>query len=129
MKHSIEVIGINIYAFHGCLEEEARIGCNYIVDVYLETDFRQAGLKDELSLTVDYVNVNKIVASEMAIRSNLIEHVGQRIWDKMTEEIIGLNYLRIKIRKLMPPINGHVDEVAICIEGKPTTTHKKKRIA
>ena len=125
MKHSIEVSGINIYAFHGCLEEEARIGGNYIVDVYLETDFTQAGLKDELSLTVDYVNVNKIVASEMAIRSNLIEHVGQRIWDKMTEELIGLNYLRIKIRKLMPPINGHVDEVAICIEGKPTTAHKK----
>lgn len=125
MKHSIEVSGINIYAFHGCLEEEARIGGNYIVDVYLETDFTQAGLKDELSLTVDYVNVNKIVASEMAIRSNLIEHVGQRIWDKMTAELIGLNYLRIKIRKLMPPINGHVDEVAICIEGKTTTTHKK----
>ena len=125
MKHSIEVSGINIYAFHGCLEEEARIGGNYIVDIYLETDFTQAGLKDELSLTVDYVNVNKIVASEMAIRSNLIEHVGQRIWDKMTAELIGLNYLRIKIRKLMPPINGHVDEVAICIEGKPTITHKK----
>lgn len=125
MKHSIEVSGINIYAFHGCLEEEARIGGNYIVDVYLETDFSQAGLKDELSLTVDYVNVNKIVASEMAIRSNLIEHVGQRIWDKMTAELIGLTYLRIKIRKLMPPINGHVDEVAICIEGKTTTTHKK----
>jgi dihydroneopterin aldolase len=125
MKHSIEVSGINIYAFHGCLEEEARIGGNYIVDVYLETDFTQAGLKDELSLTVDYVNVNKIVASEMAIRSNLIEHVGQRIWDKMTAELIGLTYLRIKIRKLMPPINGHVDEVAICIEGKTTTTHKK----
>ena len=88
MKHSIEVSGINIYAFHGCLEEEARIGGNYIVDVYLETDFTQAGLKDELSLTVDYVNVNKIVASEMAIRSNLIEHVGQRIWDKMTAELI-----------------------------------------
>jgi dihydroneopterin aldolase len=125
MKHSIEVSGINIYAFHGCLEEEARIGGNYIVDIYLETDFTQAGLKDELSLTVDYVNVNKIVASEMAIRSNLIEHVGQRIWDKMTAELIGLTYLRIKIRKLMPPINGHVDEVAICIEGKTTTTHKK----
>jgi dihydroneopterin aldolase len=125
MKHSIEVSGINIYAFHGCLAEEARIGGNYIVDVYLETDFTQAGLKDELSLTVDYVNVNKIVASEMAIRSNLIEHVGQRIWDKMTAELIGLTYLRIKIRKLMPPINGHVDEVAICIEGKTTTTHKK----
>lgn len=125
MKHSIEVSGINIYAFHGCLEEEARIGGNYIIDISLETDFTEASQKDELALTIDYVLVNKIVTEEMAIRSKLIEHVGQRIWDKMTAELIGLNYLRIKIRKLMPPINGHVDEVAICIEGKPTTTYKK----
>ena len=125
MKNSIEVTGIKLYAFHGCLEEEARIGGNYIVDISLETDFTEASQKDELALTIDYVLVNKIVTEEMAIRSKLIEHVGQRIWDKMTAELIGLNYLRIKIRKLMPPINGNVDEVAICIEGKPTTTHKK----
>ena len=116
MKHSIEVSGINIYAFHGCLEEEARIGGNYIVDVYLETDFTQAGLKDELSLTVDYVNVNKIVASEMAIRSNLIEHVGQRIFTRIKKEVLFVEYLRIKIIKICPPINGDVENVAIIIE-------------
>ena len=116
MKHSIEVSGINIYAFHGCLEEEARIGGNYIVDVYLETDFTQAGIKDELSLTVDYVNVNKIVASEMAIRSNLIEHVGQRIFTRIKKEVLFVEYLRIKIIKICPPINGDVENVAIIIE-------------
>jgi len=125
MKNSIEVTGIRLYAFHGCLEEEARIGGNYIVDISLETDFTEASQKDELALTIDYVLVNKIVTEEMAIRSKLIEHVGQRIWDKMTAELSGLAYLRIKIRKLIPPINGNVDEVAICIEGEPTTTHKK----
>lgn len=118
MKNSIEVTGIRLYAFHGCLEEEARIGGEYIVDIYLETDFKEASIKDELSLTIDYVLVNKIVAEEMAIRSKLIEHVGQRIWKKMLNEIAGLFYLKIKIRKLIPPINGNVDEVSICIEGK-----------
>ena len=125
MKNSIEVTGIRLYAFHGCLEEEARIGGNYIVDIYLETDFTEASQKDELALIIDYVLVNKIATEEMAIRSKLIEHVGQRIWKKMIAELSGLSYLRIKIRKLMPPINGNVDEVAICIEGKPTTAHKK----
>lgn len=117
MKHSIEVTGIKLYAFHGCMDEEARIGGNYIVDVYLETDFSEAALNDELSKTIDYVQINAIVTTEMAIRSKLIEHVGQRIWTRLTNEINGIIYLKLKIRKLIPPINGNVDEVAICLEG------------
>lgn len=117
MKHSIEVTGIKLYAFHGCMDEEARIGGNYIVDVYLETDFSEAALNDELSKTIDYVQINAIVTTEMAIRSKLIEHVGQRIWTRLTNEINGITYLKLKIRKLIPPINGNVDEVAICLEG------------
>ena len=38
----IKVSGIKLYAYHGCLEEEASIGCNYIVDVSIETDFSEA---------------------------------------------------------------------------------------
>lgn len=125
MKHSIEVTGIKLYAFHGCMDEEARIGGNYIVDVYLETDFSEAALNDELSQTIDYVQINAIVTTEMAIRSKLIEHVGQRIWTRLTNEINGITYLKLKIRKLIPPINGNVDEVAICIEGAVTSSHKK----
>jgi len=125
MKHSIEVTGIKLYAFHGCMDEEARIGGNYVVDVYLETDFSEAALNDELDQTIDYVQINAIVTTEMAIRSKLIEHVGQRIWTKLTNEINGIIYLKLKIRKLIPPINGNVDEVAICIEGSVTSTHKK----
>lgn len=125
MKHSIEVTGIKLYAFHGCMDEEARIGGNYVVDVYLETDFSEAALNDELDQTIDYVQINAIVTTEMAIRSKLIEHVGQRIWTKITNEINGIIYLKLKIRKLIPPINGNVDEVAICIEGAVTSSHKK----
>lgn len=125
MKHSIEVTGIKLYAFHGCMDEEARIGGNYIVDVYLETDFSEAALNDELSKTIDYVQINAIVTTEMAIRSKLIEHVGQRTWTRLTNEINGITYLKLKIRKLIPPINGNVDEVAICIEGAVTSSHKK----
>lgn len=125
MKHSIEVTGIKLYAFHGCMDEEARIGGNYIVEVYLETDFSEAALNDELSQTIDYVQINAIVTTEMAIRSKLIEHVGQRIWTRLTNEINGIIYLKLKIRKLIPPINGNVDEVAICIEGSVTSSHKK----
>ncbi|WP_343635027.1 dihydroneopterin aldolase [Fluviicola sp.] len=116
MNHLIEVNGIKLYAYHGCLEEEGKIGGNYIVDVRMKTDFQQAALSDELSQTIDYVHINAIVTQEMAIRSKLIEHVGQRIVSRIEREINGLIALRVKVTKICPPINGDVDNVAIIIE-------------
>ncbi len=116
MKHTIEVNGIKIYAFHGCLEEEAKIGGNYLVDVMLNTNFFNAAENDDLTQTINYVDINKIVCEEMSIRSKLIEHVGQRIIKRIKKEIKNIIYLRIKVTKICPPINGDVDNVAIIIE-------------
>ncbi len=116
MKHKIFVEGIKCYAFHGCLDEEARIGGNYIVDVELITDFSLAALHDTLDDTIDYVQVNEIVVAEMAIRSKLIEQVGQRIVGRLQKELKGILALKVKITKINPPINGDVDSVAISIE-------------
>jgi dihydroneopterin aldolase len=116
MKHTIEVNGIKLYAFHGCLPEEGKIGGNYIVDVSLQTDFTEAAITDELIKTVDYVDINKIVKEEMAIRSKLIEHVGQRIFNRIKKEVQNVDKLKIKVVKICPPINGDVENVAIIIE-------------
>lgn len=116
MKHKIFVEGIKCYAYHGCLDEEARIGGNYIVDVELITDFSLAALHDTLDDTIDYVQVNEIVVAEMAIRSKLIEQVGQRIVGRLQKELKGILALKVKITKISPPINGDVDSVAISIE-------------
>lgn len=116
MKHIIEVNGIKLYAFHGCLEEEGKIGGHYEVDVRMLTDFTAASIRDELSETIDYVHVNKIVAEEMAIRSKLIEHVGRRIISRIQQETKNLQAIRVKVTKLCPPINGDVHDVAIIIE-------------
>jgi 7,8-dihydroneopterin aldolase/epimerase/oxygenase len=116
MKHVIEVNGIKLYAYHGCLEEEGKIGGHYTVDVSMRTDFSQAAQTDELSQTIDYVQVNRIVAEEMAVRSKLIEHVGQRIVTRMQREVQRLEAVRVKVVKICPPINGDVQNVAIIIE-------------
>ena len=116
MKNIIEVNGIRLYSFHGCLEEEGLIGGNYIVDVRLTTDFSSAAQNDNLSETIDYVDVNKVVSEEMGVRSKLIEHVGKRIVDRIKRESLGVQKIRVKITKLCPPINGDVNSVAIIIE-------------
>ncbi len=116
MKHTIEVNDIKIYAFHGCLTEEEKIGGHYSVDVMLNTDFSAASISDSLTDTIDYVLINKIVNEEMAIRSKLIEHVGQRILNRIKKECKYISYLKVKVIKHSPPINGDVNNVAIIIE-------------
>jgi dihydroneopterin aldolase len=75
-----------------------------------------AAERDTLTDTIDYVDVNRIVTEEMAIRSKLIEHVGQRIIHRIKTELKGIHLLQVKITKLSPPINGDVQSVAILIE-------------
>ena len=77
--HQLQIKDIQCHAFHGCMEEEARIGGRFSVDVEVTGDFSEAVSADDLSVTVDYVIVHRIVKSEMAIRSRLIEHVAGRI--------------------------------------------------
>jgi len=114
--HTISVEGIQVYAYHGCLEEEGKIGGNYLVDVHMETDFSEAAVTDDLSKTIDYVDVYNIVREEMAIRAKLIEHVGKRIIDRISKKFGTIKKCKVKIIKLNPPMNGNVDRVSVTLE-------------
>ena len=109
----IAVSGIKLYAFHGCMEEEEKIGSDYEVDVVLESDLSEAAKSDDLTQTVDYVAVNKIVTEEMAIRSKLLEHVAQRIIDKLVNNHPEIISVEVSVAKLNPPIDGNVDRVVV----------------
>jgi dihydroneopterin aldolase len=109
----IHVSGIQVYAYHGCLEEEGILGGNYIVDVRIETDFEEAALKDDLTKTVDYVDVYKIVKQQMSMRSKLIEHAADRIASELLQQISRIEKVHVKITKLNPPVNGDLPGVAV----------------
>lgn len=113
MVHNINIEGINIYAYHGCLDEEARVGGNYIVDVYISTDFTEAIKSDTLSATIDYCAVYEICKKEMAVRSKLIEPVCSRIYHALKNAFPQILSLHVKLTKLSPPINGNVDKVSV----------------
>lgn len=117
MKHSISVENIKLYAYHGCLEEEGLIGGQYSIDVFIETEFTEAAEKDDLSQTIDYVWVNQIVKEEMAIRSKLIETVGQRIINRLKNGAEHSEF-KVVIKKMRPPINGDVAFVSIGIDSR-----------
>lgn len=113
---TIKLQNIRTYSFHGCLEEEARIGSDYRVDLEIKTDLRKSAISDELKDTVDYVLLNKIVVEEMAIRSKLLEHVAHRIIVRVFAEIPAVSRILLAVSKLNPPIGGDVEAVTIEIE-------------
>ena len=112
----IKLNQIKIYAYHGCLHEEEIIGGNYEIDVELHTDFLEAAKTDKLAKTIDYVQANKIVEEEMAIRSKLIEQVVWRIGERFKSEFSSLEKGIITLKKLNPPINGNVRDVSVTLE-------------
>ena len=52
----IQVNGIRLQAFHGCLEEEGVIGGNYRVDIQVEGDFVDAERTDDLKLSLIHIS-------------------------------------------------------------------------
>jgi dihydroneopterin aldolase len=114
----IKVKNINLYAFHGCLAEEAKIGSWYKVAVKVKADLKKSSKSDDLKDTVDYVHLNLIVKEEMAIRSKLLEEVAQRILNRFFEEIPMIKKATVSVSKINPPIGGNVAEVAIILRKK-----------
>ena len=111
----ILVEGIKLYAYHGCMKEEAIIGGNYIVDVCIEADMSKPSKSDNLNDAIDYVIVYEIVKKEMAVRSKLIEHVAKRILGKLKKCFPKTNTIEVRVTKLNPPIDGDVEKVCAVV--------------
>ncbi|WP_109302053.1 dihydroneopterin aldolase [Aquimarina sp. AU474] len=109
----IELKNIKIYAYHGCLVEEKKIGSDYRVDLKVKADLTKSAISDRLADTVDYVHLNHIVKEEMAIRSKLLEHAAERILIRILDELHLVKKATIKVSKINPPIGGNVEKVTI----------------
>jgi dihydroneopterin aldolase len=112
----IKLKNIRTYSYHGCLIEEGKIGSDYTVNLEVKTDLRKSSITDDLKDTVDYVLLNRIVVEEMAIRSDLLEHVAHRIITRIFEEIPEISRIIVAVSKLNPPIGGDVEAVTIELE-------------
>ncbi|WP_109098867.1 dihydroneopterin aldolase [Aquimarina sp. AU58] len=115
----IKLKNIKVYAYHGCLVEEKKIGSDYRVDLKIKADLSKSAISDRLAETVDYVHLNHIVKEEMAIRSKLLEHAAERILVRILDELPLVDKVIVDVSKINPPIGGNVEMVTI--------TRSKKR--
>ena len=112
---------IRLYSYHGCMDEEEKIGSDYIVNLKVKTDLSVSSKSDILADTVDYVSLHLIVKDEMAHRAKLLETVADRIINRILKEHPVVVKVSVKVAKINPPIGGNVDEVAVKRELKRTS--------
>jgi len=113
---TIRLKNIRIFTNHGCLIEEEKIGSDYLVNLTVKAQLHTAAATDSLKDTIDYVHLQHIVKNEMSVRSKLLEHVGQRIIDRIFIEIPLVDEVEVTISKLNPPIGGDVEEVSVTMQ-------------
>jgi dihydroneopterin aldolase len=113
----ITVEGIRVFAYHGHLPEEAKLGGHFIVNIWVTADTKKVEKSDDLNDTVDYVKIIEIVKQQMAIRSDMIEHPARRI----VEAILPLQKVqkvKVEVQKITPPIDATFDKISVTIKAE-----------
>ena len=116
MTDKIKLLGLSFYAFHGVSASEQETGRMYEVDCELDANLSQAGKSDNLEHTINYQSVYMTIKElvenkKFFLLEKLAEEISQKILDKFS-----VNQVTLRIRKLNPPIAGHIQavEVEIC---------------
>lgn len=110
---SIKIKNIKVFSYHGCLDEEGKIGSDYRVDLKIKADLSLSAKTDALKDTIDYVHLNKIVREEMGVRSKLLENVAERILNRILKELPRVQKVRVDVSKINPPMGGNVEMVTV----------------
>ena len=113
MKGTVKVENLKIFAYHGCMAEEEVIGSDYVVNIKVSCMMSKKTFADDITKTVDYVDLARIAKREMAIRSKLLESVAKRISSSCLKEIPIIDDVFVSISKICPPINADVEAVTV----------------
>ena len=114
---TIFLTGMRFYAYHGCFEEEQKIGTHFVVDVALTYDVEAAIAGDDVEQSVNYQLVYKTIRKVMDTPQHLIETVADHIIREIKSDFPQVLKLTVKLCKLNPPLDGKTEYVAVQMEG------------
>jgi 7,8-dihydroneopterin aldolase/epimerase/oxygenase len=113
----ILVKDLRLFAHHGVLEEERRLGQRFAVDVAAFLDLRPAGESDDYRRTVGYDAIVETV-TEVLIgrRFRLIEAAAEAVAQAILATFPPIERVVVELRKPSAPIDAVFAHVAVRIE-------------
>ena len=114
---TIFLTGMRFYAYHGCFEEEQKVGTHFVVDVTLTYDAEAAITGDDVEQSVNYQLVYKTIRKVMGKPQHLIETVADHIIHEIKCDFPQVLKVMVKLCKINPPLDGKTEYVAVQMEG------------
>ena len=91
-------------ALHGVLPQERQVGGDFTVTLRIGYPWQAAMDSDAVADTLDYAAVYRLVRCEMAVPSQLLEHVAGRILSSLFENFGAIQSATVTVSKENPPV-------------------------
>lgn len=113
----IEIKHLEVFGNHGVFPEETRLGQKFLINAYLYTGTREAGLTDDLTKSIHYGEICHEITH--FLRENtyrLIESAVERLAEHLLLHTPRLNAIELEILKPWAPIGLPLESVSVKIK-------------
>ncbi len=104
---------LRFHAFHGVMPQERRVGADFLVTLRLGYDLTRAMQTDDVSDTLNYAEVYRVVQEEMEKPSALLEHVAGRIADAVLRQFPDVQSIDLELMKQNPPMGADCEGAGV----------------
>lgn len=116
MKCDVRIRRMSVFARHGVLPQESLTGANFYVSLLAQCEVDDESVKnDSLEGVVDYSLLTRIVKDEMAVPSQLLEHVAYRIAQRVLSASPRVMRIEVTVEKENPPLGVAAEGVGVTI--------------
>ena len=104
---------LHVHAFHGVMEQERRVGGDFLVSLRISYDVSRAMDSDDVNDTLNYAEVCRLVRQEMSQPSKLLEHAAARMARTLFDHFPQATAIDLRLTKLNPPMGADCDGASV----------------
>ena len=109
----ITLTNVRFRALHGVLPQERRVGGDYLLTLRVGFDVSRAVQSDDVADTLNYATLYEMARQEMAVPSQLLEHVAGRIGQRVFREWPEVTTVDLTLTKENPPMGADCDGASV----------------
>ncbi len=109
----ITLRNVRFHAFHGVLPQERGVGADFLLSLRVAYPIGRAIESDEVDDTLSYAALFDIAKREMAIPSQLLEHVAGRVVKAVAEAFPAVTAIDLELLKQNPPMGADCDGAGV----------------
>ena len=114
MLTSIQVRGLQVFAYHGLFEEERRLGQKFTLDICARLRVAQSHTDDRLLVSIRYDELVDAALTAAKDRTfHTLETLGESIARQLLRQFLLVESITIVIGKTSPPIAATLQQVGV----------------